>query len=101
MAGITCGLCLVPFWTFFGATLIGKAVIKTHIQQGFVILAFSETLIETAVALIGSLPYFGGKMQEPFKELLAKQKAKMHGATGEAVQVCNYSSYPNFIVCEE
>ena len=65
------------------------------------ILAFSETLIETAVALIGSLPYFGGKMQEPFKELLAKQKAKMHGATGEAVQVCNYSSYPNFIVCEE
>lgn len=32
LAGITCGHFLVPFWTFFGATLIGKALIKTHIQ---------------------------------------------------------------------
>lgn len=35
LAGITCGHFLVPFWTFFGATLIGKAVIKMHIQVGF------------------------------------------------------------------
>ncbi|MEQ2178233.1 hypothetical protein GOODEAATRI_011864, partial [Goodea atripinnis] len=33
LAGITCGHFLVPFWTFFGATLIGKAVIKMHIQD--------------------------------------------------------------------
>ncbi|KAM7374794.1 hypothetical protein PAMP_007431 [Pampus punctatissimus] len=33
LAGITCGHFLVPFWTFFGATLIGKAVIKMHIQE--------------------------------------------------------------------
>ncbi|XP_072514666.1 vacuole membrane protein 1-like isoform X3 [Salminus brasiliensis] len=32
LAGITCGHFLVPFWCFFGATLIGKAVIKMHIQ---------------------------------------------------------------------
>ncbi len=32
LAGITCGHFLVPFWTFFGATLIGKAIIKVHIQ---------------------------------------------------------------------
>lgn len=32
LAGITCGHFLVPFWTFFGATLIGKALIKMHIQ---------------------------------------------------------------------
>ena len=32
LAGITCGHFLVPFWTFFGATLIGKAIIKMHIQ---------------------------------------------------------------------
>uniref|UniRef100_A0A8C5F7K6 Vacuole membrane protein 1 n=1 Tax=Gadus morhua TaxID=8049 RepID=A0A8C5F7K6_GADMO len=32
LAGITCGHFLVPFWTFFGATIIGKAVIKMHIQ---------------------------------------------------------------------
>ena len=32
LAGITCGHFLIPFWTFFGATLIGKAVVKMHIQ---------------------------------------------------------------------
>ena len=32
LAGITCGHFLVPFWTFFGATVLGKAVIKMHIQ---------------------------------------------------------------------
>ncbi|CAH6775852.1 Vmp1 [Phodopus roborovskii] len=35
LAGITCGHFLVPFWTFFGATLIGKAIIKMHIQKPF------------------------------------------------------------------
>ncbi|CAK9796063.1 hypothetical protein ANTPLA_LOCUS630 [Anthophora plagiata] len=33
LAGLTCGHYLIPFWTFFGATLIGKAIIKMHIQQ--------------------------------------------------------------------
>lgn len=32
LAGITCGHFLIPFWTFFGATIVGKAVIKMHIQ---------------------------------------------------------------------
>ena len=32
LAGITCGHFLVPFWTFFGATLIGKAVFKMLLQ---------------------------------------------------------------------
>ena len=50
LAGITCGHFLVPFWTFFGATLIGKAVIKMHIQVGISIdrvvtlVSFSENL---------------------------------------------------------
>jgi membrane protein YqaA with SNARE-associated domain len=32
LAGIMCGQFLVPFWKFFLASLIGKALIKTHIQ---------------------------------------------------------------------
>lgn len=32
LAGITCGVFLIPFWTFFGATVIGKAIIKMHLQ---------------------------------------------------------------------
>jgi uncharacterized membrane protein YdjX (TVP38/TMEM64 family) len=32
LAGIMCGQFGIPFWNFFLATLIGKAVIKAHIQ---------------------------------------------------------------------
>jgi membrane protein YqaA with SNARE-associated domain len=32
LAGITCGHFLIPFWTFFGATLVGKAIVKMHVQ---------------------------------------------------------------------
>jgi hypothetical protein len=41
LAGITCGHFLVPFSTFFGATFIGKALIKASIQSFFVIFIFS------------------------------------------------------------
>ena len=67
LAGITCGHFLVPFWTFFGATLIGKAVIKMHIQKFFVILAFNESLLNTAVGYIAAVPAVGPRMAGPFR----------------------------------
>jgi vacuole membrane protein 1 len=78
LAGITCGHFLVPFWTFFGATLIGKAVIKMHIQKIFVIVAFDETLLEKAVDFMAIVPIIGKKLQEPFKSFLKNQKIKLH-----------------------
>jgi len=82
LAGITCGHFLVPFWTFFGATLIGKAVIKMHIQKVFIILAFNETLIDIVVSNLTKIPAIGAKLEGPFKELIAKQKAKLHRKAG-------------------
>ena len=84
LAGITCGHFLVPFWTFFGATLIGKAVVKMHIQKFFVILAFNENLLDTAVAHIADIPVLGPKLSGPFKELLRAQKEKLHVKATEA-----------------
>ncbi|KAF5307405.1 hypothetical protein FQR65_LT06919 [Abscondita terminalis] len=78
LAGITCGHFLVPFWTFFGATLIGKAVIKMHIQKLFVIIAFNETLIVTALEWLSTIPVIGSKLQEPFRAFLDNQKSKLH-----------------------
>merc|ERR1712183_41363 len=72
LAGITCGHFLVPFWTFFGATLIGKAVIKMHIQKVFIILAFNESLIAAVVSNLTKIPAIGSKLEAPFKELIAK-----------------------------
>ncbi|KAB7505863.1 Vacuole membrane protein 1 [Armadillidium nasatum] len=65
LAGITCGHFLVPFWTFFGATLIGKAVIKMHIQKLFVIIAFNDSLLEKAVNFLTYLPIVGTRLQKP------------------------------------
>ncbi len=32
LCGICCGHFLMPFWTFFGATFLGKAVVKVNMQ---------------------------------------------------------------------
>ncbi|RWS29862.1 vacuole membrane protein 1-like protein [Leptotrombidium deliense] len=82
LAGITCGHFLIPFWTFFGATLIGKAVIKMHIQKLFVIIAFNEHHVETFVDWIRKIPYIGKYVNEPFREFLFKQKASLHRKAG-------------------
>lgn len=78
LAGITCGHFLVKFWTFFGATLIGKAVIKMHIQKMFVIFLFSEHHLASLFDLIATLPYIGDKIQPLFIEWLSKEKSKLH-----------------------
>lgn len=82
LAGITCGHFLIPFWTFFGATLIGKAVIKMHIQKVFVILAFNNQLMETVISLLVQVPVIGSKLEAPVRAMLAKQKEKLHGGGG-------------------
>merc|ERR1712098_784866 len=63
----------------FGATLIGKAVIKMHIQKVFVILAFNNQLIETLISLIVKIPVVGDKLEAPVRAGLAKQKEKLRG----------------------
>lgn len=83
LAGITCGHFLVPFWTFFGATLIGKAIIKTHLQQVTVIIAFSENLVNTLVTGLAKVPVIGHHLQEPIEQLLKTQKAKLHSKGGK------------------
>jgi vacuole membrane protein 1 len=40
-----CGHFQVPFWTFFGATMVGKAVIKCNLQALAVIVMFSEDVL--------------------------------------------------------
>lgn len=46
LAGIICGQFGIPFWKFFLATMIGKAVIKTHLQSIFVIALCNNQLLE-------------------------------------------------------
>ncbi|PVD33032.1 hypothetical protein C0Q70_08480 [Pomacea canaliculata] len=82
LAGITCGHFLIPFWTFFGATLIGKAIIKMHIQKLFVIFLFSVHHVEKVIQLMGALPGVGKSLQTPFRDWLEKQRLKLHHKPG-------------------
>ncbi|KAG5389250.1 hypothetical protein IGI04_030791 [Brassica rapa subsp. trilocularis] len=46
LAGIMCGQFGIPFWEFFLATLVGKAIIKTHIQTIFIICVCNNQLLD-------------------------------------------------------
>ncbi|EPB75718.1 hypothetical protein ANCCEY_05210 [Ancylostoma ceylanicum] len=97
LAGITCGHFLVPFWSFFGATLIGKAIVKMHVQMLFVIIAFSEHHLKTVLHQIGRIPVIGESIQQPIRDLLHKQKMALHRAPGTHVeQIRDYCDYATF-----
>lgn len=42
VCGMCCGYSLMPFWTFFGATFAGKALVKVNGQAAVMILLFTE-----------------------------------------------------------
>lgn len=83
LAGITCGYFLIPFWTFFLATIIGKALIKMSIQTVFIIFLFSEHHVERIIRWMKHIPHYGHLLQTPFKDWLQEQKGKMHRKPGE------------------
>nr|AGE13753.1 SNARE [Medicago sativa] len=62
LAGIMCGQFGVPFWKFFLATFIGKALIKTHIQTVFIISVCNNQLLNWIenefIWVLGHIPGF-------------------------------------------
>jgi len=86
LAGITCGHFLVPFQTFFLATLLGKAVFKMSLQSVFVITVFSEGSIASIMALLGRLPVAGPRLQEFFTDILTTQRNKLKDPTTATTQ---------------
>uniref|UniRef100_A0A915PZD1 Vacuole membrane protein 1 n=1 Tax=Setaria digitata TaxID=48799 RepID=A0A915PZD1_9BILA len=82
LAGITCGHFLVPFWKFFLATLIGKAVFKMHLQMFFVVLAFSENTVEHLIVQLKAVPVFGIRLHQKLMEYVAVQKTRLYRNNG-------------------
>merc|ERR1712141_954804 len=81
LAGITCGHFLVPFWTFFGATVIGKAIIKMHIQKLFIIFLFSKHHVDNLLSIIKNIPMIGEQITSPIEAAFEKQRAKLTAAS--------------------
>ena len=93
LAGLACGHFLIPFWTFFGATVIGKAVVKAQLQTALVIVAFNRERLEGVVRVLeervsplrGKLgPFFERQRSQFHLQGGAEQAAA--GAAGDAAR---------------
>ncbi|KAJ2162752.1 hypothetical protein GGF46_000477 [Coemansia sp. RSA 552] len=78
LAGITCGHFRIPFWTFFGATFIGKSTIKATIQTTVVITAFSKEMIATVLSFLN---HVSPRAHDLAERVLRKQVAAFGNGT--------------------
>ena len=70
LAGLTCGHMLVPFATFFSATLIGKAVVKVSLQTFFIITVFNKDILEALVQFIDThITFASGRARNMFDNM--------------------------------
>ncbi|CAG8520929.1 2370_t:CDS:2 [Paraglomus occultum] len=71
LAGIICGQFLVPFSTFFGATFLGKAVVKSTIQTTIVILLFSQNTLDALLETTKlHFPYLHDRLEKAVEKQL-------------------------------
>ncbi|GBG28769.1 Vacuole membrane protein 1 [Hondaea fermentalgiana] len=74
LVGIVCGSVGISFYTFFFATLLGKAFVKVQGQATFFVFWFrnQELVIQTAVKAVDALPDFvpltGAAVEEKLRE---------------------------------
>jgi len=59
MCGMACGWLDMPFWTFFGATVLGKGVTKVTIQAIVCINTFGKGFFSSLMAIFKALPVVG------------------------------------------
>ncbi|CAM8932881.1 unnamed protein product [Rhodiola kirilowii] len=75
LAGIMCGQFGISFWNFFLATLIGKAIIKTHLQTVFIISVCNNQLLNwienELIWLLSQIPGFAAALPDIIAKLNA------------------------------
>ena len=87
LCGICCGTFMMPFWHFFGATFIGKALMKAPAQGAVFSTLFSEGPRMAVVHFIAELFPRGWGVREILDAGAAKALNKMSsGARGSAAK---------------
>lgn len=90
LAGLTCGHMLVPFMTFFSATLIGKAVVKVNLQTFFIISVFNKSILEALVKFIdGNIPFASGRARAMFDSMRKQYHRPMGDDTPQIAEVAS------------
>ena len=70
-----------------------------HIQKIFVIFAFNQQLMETSISFLVRIPFVGHKLEAPVRNLLAKQKEKLHGGASDQGGSVLSSIFEKFVLC--
>eukprot|EP00761_Pharyngomonas_kirbyi_P014821 gb/GECH01014851.1/.p1 GENE.gb/GECH01014851.1/~~gb/GECH01014851.1/.p1 ORF type:complete len:391 (+),score=73.89 gb/GECH01014851.1/:1-1173(+) len=82
ITGIMCGYSLVAFTTFFGATLLGKAVVKAQLQSMSVLTVFSMDHLAVMIRYVERIvPGLKGRVQEAVQ----RERARFHPENSVAV----------------
>eukprot|EP00300_Choanocystis_sp_HF-7_P006015 c14430_g1_i1.p1 GENE.c14430_g1_i1~~c14430_g1_i1.p1 ORF type:complete len:332 (+),score=53.48 c14430_g1_i1:345-1340(+) len=76
LCGLACGHFLIPFWVFFGAVFLGKAIIKVNLQAMFFITLFREEYLEVLLRALEWVLPAGLGLVERAREAFAKQKRR-------------------------
>lgn len=76
MCGMACGWLDMPFWTFFGATLVGKSLAKTTIQSSVCIAVFGNKLFAAVTGALKHIPGAGDFLAEKATTLREKVMRK-------------------------
>lgn len=84
LCGICCGHFLMPFWTFFGATLLGKAVVKANLQAIFFITIFTDAHLRQIEKFVGKITPERWELDEKVNEFLLDCRHRFHSAREQA-----------------
>ena len=91
LCGICCGHYRMPFWTFFGATLLGKGIVKVNMQALFFITMFSEAYFTKVLHLIGVITPEAWGLDAKVQSMWDEALLKFHRA-GQGEDVSSSSS---------
>jgi hypothetical protein len=75
LCGICCGHYLMPFWTFFGATFVGKAMIRNTYQSIIYVTLCSEKYLQMLINLLQYLTPDSLQIDEIIREVLEEGRA--------------------------
>ncbi|GAB5372183.1 hypothetical protein AAMO2058_001643500 [Amorphochlora amoebiformis] len=76
LCGICCGHFGMPFWKFFGATLIGKGFMKVPMQVVVIVTAFSESYLKVVLGIVTRVTPESWGIEPKLVKALDKYKSK-------------------------
>lgn len=102
-AGVASGIAQVPFLSFFGATFIGKAIIKVLLQSSFVILLFHNNNLDNVVGQLDKKlrelsPSFDLNLHKKFAIFLKEQRENVLRKTESGGEPSLASSAFNWLI---